>query len=104
MRSPFSSISTLFAKKISAAIRRSKPDTHQHRSTVNHFNSIQFGSIYIVFEPEPFINDFDGLNVTALAPIKNRSLASRYRKQLGKLPRNAERRCYYRQCVPTPVW
>ena len=50
----------------SAALRRgSLPDTHLHRAVVNNFHSKRSGDIYLVFEPNWFINDFDGLKVAA---------------------------------------
>lgn len=50
----------------SAALRRGNlPDTHLHRSVVNNFHPKRSGDIYLVFEPNWFINDFDGLKVAA---------------------------------------
>lgn len=50
----------------SAALRRGNvPDTWLHRSVLNNFHPKRSGDIYIVFEPNWFINDFDGLNVAA---------------------------------------
>jgi arylsulfatase A-like enzyme len=50
----------------SAALRRGNlPDTHLYRSVVKNFNSKRSGDIFIVFEPNWFINDFDGLTVAA---------------------------------------
>jgi predicted AlkP superfamily pyrophosphatase or phosphodiesterase len=50
----------------SAALRRGNlPDTALYRSVVNNFNSKRSGDIFIVFEPNWFINDFDGLTVAA---------------------------------------
>jgi predicted AlkP superfamily pyrophosphatase or phosphodiesterase len=50
----------------SAALRRGNlPDTHLYRSVVNNFNPKRSGDIFIVFEPNWFINDFDGLTVAS---------------------------------------
>lgn len=50
----------------SAALRRGNlPDTHLHRSVLNNFHPKRSGDIYVVFEPNWFINDFDGLTVAA---------------------------------------
>ena len=50
----------------SAALRRGNlPDTHVYRAVVNNFHSKRSGDVFIVFEPNWFINDFDGLTVAA---------------------------------------
>ena len=50
----------------SAALRRGNlPDTHLYRSVVNNFHTKRSGDVFIVFEPNWFINDFDGLTVAA---------------------------------------
>jgi predicted AlkP superfamily pyrophosphatase or phosphodiesterase len=50
----------------SAALRRGNvPDTQLYRSVLNNFHTKRSGDIYIVFEPNWFINDFDGLTVAA---------------------------------------
>jgi predicted AlkP superfamily pyrophosphatase or phosphodiesterase len=50
----------------STALRRGNlPDTHLHRTVVRNFNPKRSGDIFIVFEPNWFINDFDGLTVAA---------------------------------------
>jgi len=50
----------------STALRRGNlPDTHLYRSVVNNFNSKRSGDVFIVFEPNWFINDFDGLTVAS---------------------------------------
>ena len=41
------------------------PDTSLHRSVLNNFHPKRSGDIYVVFEPNWFINDFDGLVVAA---------------------------------------
>jgi len=50
----------------STALRHGNlPDTHLYRSVVNNFNSKRSGDVFIVFEPNWFINDFDGLTVAS---------------------------------------
>ena len=50
----------------SSALRRGNlPDTDLYRAVTNNFNSKRSGDIYIVFEPNWFINDFDGLTVAS---------------------------------------
>ena len=50
----------------SAALRRGNlPDTHLYRSVINNFHAKRSGDIFIVFEPNWFINDFDGLTVAS---------------------------------------
>ncbi|MGB5164755.1 MAG: alkaline phosphatase family protein [Woeseiaceae bacterium] len=41
------------------------PDTDIYRAVVNNFNSKRSGEVFIVFEPNWFINDFDGLVVAS---------------------------------------
>jgi predicted AlkP superfamily pyrophosphatase or phosphodiesterase len=48
-----------------ALVSASLPDTDLYRMILNNFNPMRSGDIYIVFEPHWFINDFDGLTVTA---------------------------------------
>ena len=48
----------------SAALRRGEvPDTELYRAVLNNFHAKRSGDIYIVFAPNWFINDFDGLTV-----------------------------------------
>jgi predicted AlkP superfamily pyrophosphatase or phosphodiesterase len=50
----------------SSALRRGNlPDTDLYRAVINNFNSKRSGEVYIVFEPNWFINDFDGLTVAS---------------------------------------
>jgi predicted AlkP superfamily pyrophosphatase or phosphodiesterase len=50
----------------STALRNGNlPDTHLHRSVVNNFHPKRSGDVYLVFEPNWFINDFDGLTVAS---------------------------------------
>jgi len=50
----------------SSALRRGNvPDTQLYRSVLNNFHAKRSGDIYIVFEPNWFINDFDGLTVAS---------------------------------------
>jgi len=41
------------------------PDTSMFRAVVNNFNSKRSGEVFVVFEPNRFINDFDGLTVAS---------------------------------------
>ena len=41
------------------------PDTALYHSVINNFHAKRSGNIYIVFEPNWFINDFDGLTVAS---------------------------------------
>jgi hypothetical protein len=41
------------------------PDTQLYRAVLNNFHPKRSGDIYVVFEPNWFINDFDGLMVAA---------------------------------------
>ncbi|MCO4812171.1 MAG: alkaline phosphatase family protein [Gammaproteobacteria bacterium] len=50
----------------SSALRSGNlPDTDIYRAVVNNFNAKRSGEIFIVFEPNWFINDFDGLTVAS---------------------------------------
>ncbi len=50
----------------STALRRGNvPDTQLYRAVLNNFHAKRSGDIYIVFEPNWFINDFDGLTVAS---------------------------------------
>ena len=50
----------------SAALRKGNlPDTDLHRAVTRNFHPKRSGDVYIVFEPNWFINDFDGLTVAA---------------------------------------
>ncbi len=50
----------------SSALRRGNlPDTEIYRAVINNFNSKRSGDVFIVFEPNWFINDFDGLTVAS---------------------------------------
>jgi predicted AlkP superfamily pyrophosphatase or phosphodiesterase len=50
----------------SSALRSNQlPDTELYRAVVNNFNAKRSGDIFIVFEPNWFINDFDGLTVAS---------------------------------------
>jgi predicted AlkP superfamily pyrophosphatase or phosphodiesterase len=48
-----------------ALSRGNLPDTHIYRAVVNNFHAKRSGDVYIVFEPNWFINDFDGLTVAS---------------------------------------
>jgi predicted AlkP superfamily pyrophosphatase or phosphodiesterase len=50
----------------SSALRRGNlPDSDLYRAVVNNFNSKRSGDVYVIFEPNWFINDFDGLMVAS---------------------------------------
>ena len=50
----------------STALRHGNvPDTQLYRSVLHNFHAKRSGDIYIVFEPNWFINDFDGLTVAS---------------------------------------
>jgi hypothetical protein len=50
----------------SSALRSaSLPDTELNRAILSNFHSERSGDIYLVFEPNVFINDFDGLTVAS---------------------------------------
>ncbi len=50
----------------SASLQRGNvPDTPLYRAVLNNFYPERSGDIYVVFEPNWFINDFDGLHVAA---------------------------------------
>jgi predicted AlkP superfamily pyrophosphatase or phosphodiesterase len=50
----------------SSALRRGNlPDTDLYRAVVNNFNAKRSGEVFIVFEPNWFINDFEGLIVAS---------------------------------------
>jgi len=50
----------------SAALKRGDvPDTELYRAVLNNFHAKRSGDIFIVFEPNWFINDMDGLTVAA---------------------------------------
>ena len=41
------------------------PDTELIRAVLRNFNATRSGDVYVVFEPNWFINDFDGLVVAS---------------------------------------
>ncbi len=50
----------------SSALRRGNlPDTELYRAVLNNFNAKRSGDVFIVFEPNWFINDFDSLTVAS---------------------------------------
>ena len=54
-----------YAVPSSALLHGGLPDTPMVRSIVANFNPARSGDIFVVFEPQVFINDFDGLEVAA---------------------------------------
>jgi predicted AlkP superfamily pyrophosphatase or phosphodiesterase len=50
----------------SSALRRGNlPDTDLYRAVINNFNAKRSGEVFIVFEPNWFINDMEGLTVAS---------------------------------------
>ena len=49
----------------SALQRGNLPDTQVMRAVMNNFNAKRSGEVFIVFEPNWFINDFEGLIVAS---------------------------------------
>ena len=49
----------------SALQKGNLPDTQLYQAVLNNFNLKRSGDVYIVFEPNWFINDFDGLTVAS---------------------------------------
>jgi predicted AlkP superfamily pyrophosphatase or phosphodiesterase len=49
----------------SALAENRQPDTLLMRSVLNNYNAKRSGDVFVVFEPNVFINDFDGLVVAA---------------------------------------
>jgi hypothetical protein len=48
----------------SSALRAGRvPDTPLMKSILRNYNATRSGDVYVVFEPNRFINDFDGLSV-----------------------------------------
>jgi hypothetical protein len=41
------------------------PDTDIYRAVINNFNSKRSGDVFVVFEPNWFINDMEGLSVAS---------------------------------------
>jgi len=54
-----------YAVSSSALRNDTLPDTVMTRSVLRNFHSKRSGDIYLVFEPNVFINDFDGLTVSS---------------------------------------
>lgn len=48
-----------------ALARGAYPDVPVIKSVLNNFNPARSGDVYVVFEPHSFVNDLDGLTVTA---------------------------------------
>ena len=103
----------------SSALRAARlPDTLLMRTILRNFHPKRSGDIYLIFEPDVFINDFDGLIVAAThgspwrydtiraGDLRGRRLAGdegepcghalRYRADLGDLPQcETAVRCYW---------
>ena len=48
-----------------ALARGNVPDMPLYRSVLENFSPVRSGDVFVVFEPNWFINDFDGLTVAA---------------------------------------
>ncbi len=50
----------------------SLPDTRLMRAILKNFHPKRSGDIFVVFEPNVFISDFDGLEVARVLPLLGR--------------------------------
>lgn len=88
----------------SAALRKGNlPDTHLYRSVVHNFNSKRSGDVFVVFEPNWFINDFDGLTVASThgSPWNYDTYVPIVFAGFGLKPRIIDRRVYTVDVAPT---
>ncbi|MBT8053424.1 MAG: alkaline phosphatase family protein, partial [Gammaproteobacteria bacterium] len=88
----------------SAALREGDvPDTALYRSVLNNFHSKRSGDIYIVFEPNWFINDFDGLTVAAThgSPWQYDTYVPIVFAGAGLEPKTIDRRVFTTDIAPT---
>ncbi|MGI9263827.1 MAG: alkaline phosphatase family protein, partial [Gammaproteobacteria bacterium] len=79
----------------SSALRQGKlPDTEQYRPVINNFNSKRSGEVFIVFEPNWFINDMEGLTVASThgSPWRYDTYVPIVFAGAGLTPRTVERR------------
>lgn len=72
------------------------PDTEMTRAVLKNFNAKRSGDVYVVFEPNWFINDFDGLVVASThgAPWRYDSFVPIVFSGPGIQPQNVSRRVY----------
>ncbi len=88
----------------SRALRKGNlPDTHIYRSVMNNFNSKRSGDVFVVFEPNWFINDFDGLTVAAThgSPWQYDTYVPIVFAGAGLSPQTVDRRVYTVDIAPT---
>ncbi len=88
----------------SSALRKGNlPDTHIYRSVMNNFNSKRSGDVFVVFEPNWFINDFDGLTVAAThgSPWQYDTYVPVVFAGAGLSPQTVDRRVYTVDIAPT---
>ncbi len=88
----------------STALRRGNlPDTEVYRAVVRNFHAKRSGDIYVVFEPQWFINDFDGLKVAAThgSPWNYDSYVPIVFAGAGLPPEIVERRVHTTDIAPT---
>ncbi|MFT5501177.1 MAG: putative AlkP superfamily pyrophosphatase or phosphodiesterase [Woeseiaceae bacterium] len=72
------------------------PDTEMTRAVLKNFNAKRSGDVYVVFEPNWFINDFDGLVVASThgSPWRYDSFVPIVFSGPGILPKNVSRRVH----------
>jgi predicted AlkP superfamily pyrophosphatase or phosphodiesterase len=88
----------------SSALRRgSLPDTDLYRSVIRNFHPKRSGDVFIVFEPNWFINDFDGLIVASThgSPWTYDTHVPIVFAGAGLLPMTVDRRVHTIDIAPT---
>lgn len=88
----------------STALRRGGlPDTALVRSVINNFHGNRSGDIFVVFEPNWFINDFDGLHVAVThgSPWTYDTYVPIVFAGAGLEPRRVDRRVHTVDIAPT---
>ena len=79
----------------SSALREGKlPDTETYRPVINNFNPKRSGEVFIVFEPNWFINDMEGLTVASThgSPWRYDTYVPIVFAGMGLEPRTVDRR------------
>jgi hypothetical protein len=79
------------------------PDTELIRTIINNFNSKRSGDVFIVFEPNWFINDFDGLIVASThgSPWNYDTYVPIVFAGMGLLARTIDRKVFTVDIAPT---
>jgi predicted AlkP superfamily pyrophosphatase or phosphodiesterase len=88
----------------STALRHGRvPDTDLMRAVLNNFNPKRSGDVFIVFEPNWFINDFDGLTVASThgSPWAYDTYVPIVFAGMGLSPRKIDRRVWTVDVAPT---